>query len=30
MIVRSILVPALVHEIGPKVWWPSKLRFSGK
>jgi RND superfamily putative drug exporter len=26
IIVRSILVPALVHEIGPKVWWPSKLQ----
>jgi len=25
IIVRSILVPALVREIGPKVWWPSKL-----
>jgi len=25
IIVRSILVPALVHQIGPKVWWPSKL-----
>jgi RND superfamily putative drug exporter len=25
IIVRSILVPALVHEIGPKVWWPSAL-----
>ena len=25
IIVRSILVPALVHEIGPKRWWPSKL-----
>ena len=24
-IVRSILVPALVFDIGPKVWWPSKL-----
>jgi RND superfamily putative drug exporter len=24
IIVRSILVPALVHEIGPKIWWPSK------
>ncbi|HAY43336.1 MAG TPA: hypothetical protein DCY59_07180 [Micrococcaceae bacterium] len=24
-IVRSLLVPALVEEIGPKVWWPSKL-----
>ena len=26
LIVRSILVPALVHEIGPKIWWPSKLQ----
>lgn len=26
IIVRSILVPALVHEIGPKIWWPSKLK----
>lgn len=25
-IVRSILVPALVLDIGPKVWWPSSLR----
>ena len=25
LVVRSILVPALVHEIGPKIWWPSKL-----
>jgi len=25
IIVRSILVPALVHEIGPRVWWPSQL-----
>ena len=25
IIVRSILVPALVHEIGPKIWWPSRL-----
>jgi RND superfamily putative drug exporter len=25
IIVRSILVPALVHEIGPRIWWPSKL-----
>ncbi len=24
-IVRSILVPALVFDIGPKVWWPSSL-----
>jgi len=26
LLVRSILVPALVHSIGPKVWWPSKLK----
>jgi RND superfamily putative drug exporter len=26
IIVRSILVPALVHEVGPKIWWPSKLQ----
>ena len=26
IIVRSILVPALVHEIGPTIWWPSKLQ----
>jgi putative drug exporter of the RND superfamily len=24
-IVRSVLVPALAFEIGPKIWWPSKL-----
>ncbi len=27
-IVRSLLVPALVYDIGPKVWWPSKLATS--
>lgn len=26
IIVRSILVPALVHEIGPRIWWPSRLQ----
>ncbi len=25
LIVRSLLVPALVHDIGPRIWWPSKL-----
>ncbi|MEN9692892.1 MAG: hypothetical protein RLZZ330_536 [Actinomycetota bacterium] len=25
MLVRSILVPALSHDIGKKIWWPSKL-----
>ncbi len=24
-VVRSLLVPALVFDIGPKVWWPSTL-----
>ena len=24
-VVRSFLVPALVYDIGPAVWWPSKL-----
>ena len=26
ILVRSILVPALVYDIGPKIWWPSKLQ----
>jgi putative drug exporter of the RND superfamily len=25
LLVRSLLVPALVHDIGPRVWWPSAL-----
>ena len=25
LVVRSLLVPALVHDIGPTVWWPSRL-----
>ena len=24
-LVRSVLVPALVLDIGPKIWWPSRL-----
>jgi RND superfamily putative drug exporter len=24
-VVRSLLVPALVFELGPRVWWPSTL-----
>jgi hypothetical protein len=24
-VVRTLLVPALVHDIGPAVWWPSRL-----
>jgi putative drug exporter of the RND superfamily len=27
-IVRSVLVPALVLDIGPRVWWPSRLATS--
>ena len=26
LIVRSLLVPALAHDIGSKIWWPSKLQ----
>ena len=26
IIVRSLLVPALVRVMGPKIWWPSKLQ----
>jgi len=29
ILVRSILVPALSHEIGKKIWWPSKLAAAG-
>jgi len=25
IVVRSILVPALSHDIGKRIWWPSKL-----
>jgi RND superfamily putative drug exporter len=25
ILVRSVLVPALAHDIGKKIWWPSKL-----
>jgi RND superfamily putative drug exporter len=24
-LVRSVLVPSLVHLIGPNIWWPSAL-----
>jgi RND superfamily putative drug exporter len=27
-IVRSVLVPALVLDIGPRIWWPSRLAHS--
>jgi RND superfamily putative drug exporter len=29
IVVRSILVPAISHEIGKKIWWPSKLAAAG-
>ncbi|MFE5338510.1 MMPL family transporter [Isoptericola sp. NPDC056573] len=25
LVVRSLLVPALVHDVGDRVWWPSRL-----
>jgi RND superfamily putative drug exporter len=25
LLVRSVLVPALVRDVGPAVWWPSRL-----
>ena len=28
-IVRSVLVPALVLDIGPRIWWPSRLGREG-
>ena len=24
LVVRTLLIPALVRDIGPKVWWPAK------
>jgi RND superfamily putative drug exporter len=30
IVVRSLLVPALVKVIGPKIWWPSKLQHEAK
>ncbi|MDK1475912.1 MMPL family transporter [Streptomyces sp. 549] len=29
LVVRSLLVPALVRDAGPVVWWPSALRHRG-
>lgn len=25
VLVRSLLVPALAYDIGPRIWWPGKL-----
>ena len=30
IVVRSLLVPALTHSIGKKIWWPSQLAKTGK
>lgn len=24
LVVRSLLIPALVRDIGPRVWWPAR------
>lgn len=30
-VVRTLLVPALAYDLGPRIWWPSKLaRFEGE
>ncbi|MEV1025945.1 MMPL family transporter [Streptomyces sp. NPDC050264] len=30
LVVRSLLVPALVRDIGPKAWWPGRLSRRGE
>ncbi|SKC69047.1 MMPL family transporter [Krasilnikoviella flava] len=30
LVVRSLLVPALVHDVGDRVWWPSRLGVPGR
>ena len=25
MLVRTVLVPALIHDLGPRAWWPARL-----
>jgi len=25
LVVRTILVPALVHDLGPRAWWPGRI-----
>lgn len=30
LVVRSLLVPALVRDIGPKAWWPGALSRAGR
>jgi RND superfamily putative drug exporter len=29
LVVRSLLVPALVHDVGRRVWWPSRWDATG-
>ncbi|WP_018830975.1 MMPL family transporter [Salinispora tropica] len=29
IVVRSLLVPALAHDVGRRIWWPSRLERSG-
>ena len=29
LVVRSLLVPALVHDVGDRTWWPSRLAKAG-
>jgi RND superfamily putative drug exporter len=26
LVVRTLLVPALMIDVGPRIWWPSQLR----
>jgi len=30
LVVRALFVPALVHDVGDRVWWPSKLARGGR
>ena len=30
VLVRTLLVPAMAYDIGPKIWWPSKLGRASK
>jgi len=30
LLVRSVLVPALAHDIGPALWWPNTLARSAR
>jgi RND superfamily putative drug exporter len=30
LVVRSLLVPALVHDVGRRTWWPSRWDATGE